>query len=573
MFKQFDPKSITLTKNMFFTGKGGVGKTSLSSSLAVNLADGGKKILLVSTDPASNLQDIFKTEIGDKPQPVKEVPNLYVLNIDPERAAREYRESVLAMYRGLLPDSALKNMEEQLSGSCTVEIAAFNEFAALLGDDKIQSGFDHIIFDTAPTGHTLRMLELPAAWNGYIESTGGNASCLGQLSGLTAKKSLYESASGNLKNGALTVIYLVTRPQKLAVAEAARTSRELTELGVKNQAVVFNYVLETRVEGDKLSESFYQTQREVMEKLPDEFKSFEKFVGYLKPFNIVGIENIRALLTGKEPAAHEDEGKNEAALAKAAPFSKLIDVLYLSGKKVIFAMGKGGVGKTTVACEIAKGLSAKGAKVHLTTTDPAAHLKYLIQGGDRLRVTEINPKAEIESYRAQILAEAAKTMTQENIDYIKEDLMSPCTEEIAVFRAFAEIVAGAGEETVVIDTAPTGHTLLLLDATQNYAREAARASRKTETAITKLLPRLRDKTFTEIVIVTLPEATPYFESIRLKADLARAGIINDTFVINNVTAGIKTKDKVLARRGKSELKWIERIAAEIPNVYLAEHKI
>jgi len=573
VFKSFNLKNIKSTKYMFFTGKGGVGKTSLSSSLAINLAESGKKVLLVSTDPASNLQDIFNTAIGNKPQAVKGIKNLYILNLDPEKAAAEYKESVLSMYRGLLPDSAIQSMDEQLSGSCTVEIAAFNEFASLLTDEKTQAEFEHIIFDTAPTGHTLRMLELPAAWNGYIEMTGGNASCLGQLSGLTARKGVYENATNSLKDKAHTTIYLITRPQKLAVAEAVRTSKELNELGIKNQAVVFNYVLENSVKGDELSESFYNSQQAVMASLPQEFGNAEKYTSYLMPFNIVGINNIRDLITGKEHTPEAIKNDSTAVLSKAAPFSRLIDDLYNSGKKVIFTMGKGGVGKSTIACEIAKGLSAKGAKVHLTTTDPAAHLRQIIQGNANLRITEINAKVEIERYQAEIIAEASKSMTQENIDYIKEDLMSPCTEEIAVFRAFADIVASAGEEIVVIDTAPTGHTLLLLDATQNYAREAARASRKTETSITKLLPRLRDKSFTEMIIVTLPEATPYFESMRLRADLARAEINGNTFVINNITAGIKTKDKILAQRGAAEIAWIKRIADEIPNVYVAEHNL
>lgn len=572
MFKKFNLQNIKATKYLFFTGKGGVGKTSLSSSLAINLADNGKTVLLVSTDPASNLQDIFKTKIGNKPQAVKEVPNLFIINLDPEQAAKEYRESVLSMYRGLLPDSAIANMEEQLSGSCTTEIAAFNEFSSLLTDKKIKGKFDHIIFDTAPTGHTLRMLELPAAWNGYIEQTGGNASCLGQLSGLTDKKQIYENSANTLKDKTQTTLYLITRPQKLAIDEVLRTSKELKELNIINQVVVFNYVLENCVKSDMLSETFFNTQQEVLKNLPKELNAFDKYMSFLKPFNIVGIDNIRHLITEKE---HKPQNaNNDIALdSQTKNLEQLIYDLYNSNKKVIFTMGKGGVGKTTIACEIAKGLSAKGAKVHLTTTDPAAQLKYLIKGNANLRVTEINPKVEIENYQKQIIAEASKTMAQDKIDYIKEDLMSPCTEEIAVFKAFADIVASAGNEIVVIDTAPTGHTLLLLDTTQSYAKEAARASNKQETSITKLLPRLKDKNFTEIIIVTLAEATPYFESIRLQEDLKRAGIINDTFVINSVMAGIETKDKILYQRGQSEKIWIDKIKKEIPNVYLAQYKL
>lgn len=572
MFQKFNLKNIKPAKYMFFTGKGGVGKTSLSSSLAINLADTEKSVLLVSTDPASNLQDIFKTTIGNKPQSVKQVPNLYIINLDPEQAAKEYRESVLSSYRGLLPDSAIANMEEQLSGSCTTEIAAFNEFSSLLVDEKIKNKFDHIIFDTAPTGHTLRMLELPAAWNGYIEHTGGNASCLGQLSGLTDKKQVYENAAKTLKDKKHTTLYLITRPQKIAVDEVVRTARELAELNITNQVVVFNYVLESCIKGDKLSKSFFDNQQAVLNNLPKELVAVEKFMSYLKPYNIVGIDNIRHLIT-EQKSMPQQVFKNTKLKSKTKSLQNLIEDLLKSNKKVIFTMGKGGVGKTTIACEIAKGIASTGAKVHLTTTDPAAHLKHFIKGDKNLRVSEINPKIEIERYQKQILTEASKIMTKARIDYIKEDLMSPCTEEIAVFKAFADIVASAGEEIVVIDTAPTGHTLLLLDTTQSYARETERASKKQETSIAKLLPRLRDKNFTEIIIVTLAEATPYFESIRLQNDLKRAGITSDTFVINNVMAMHETKDEILKTRGQAEIEWIKKIAKQIQNIYVAEYKL
>lgn len=569
--KNFSLENLILTKYLFFTGKGGVGKTSLSASLAINLADSKKKILLLSTDPASNLQDIFKTKVSNKPQVIKEIHNLYILNLDPEKAAAEYRESVLSMYRGLLPDAALINMEEQLSGSCTTEIAAFNEFASILTDDKIKQQFDHIIFDTAPTGHTLRMLELPAAWDGYIENTGGNASCLGQLSGLSEKKQLYENAAKTLKDEKLTTLYLVTRPQKIAVDEVVRTSGELLELNIKNQVIVFNYILKNFIKGDRLSESFYSNQQKILNSLPKVLEPFTKYAGYLKPYNIVGIGNIRNLI--KEDSLPLNNKIKRPQISKnTKPFKQLINDLYKSGKKVIFTMGKGGVGKSTIASAIALGLSEKGAKVHLTTTDPAAHLKHLVKGGKNLRVTEINPKMEIENYRSQIINEASKTMTKESLDYITEDLMSPCTEEIAVFKAFADIVANAGEEIVVIDTAPTGHTLLLLDTTKSYAKEAARASKKEENSITNLLPRLRDKNFTDVIIVTLAEATPYFESVRLKDDLARAQIFCDTYVINNVTANIETKDNILKERGLAEIDWINKISGDIKNVYICEHQ-
>lgn len=243
--KPFNLKEIGLTKYLFYTGKGGVGKTSAACATAVTLADQGQKVLLVSTDPASNLQDVFATDLDNKGVAIKEVPGLVVANLDPIQAAAEYRESVIAPYRGKLPEAVLSNMEEQLSGSCTVEIAAFNEFSNFITNAKAQAEYDHIIFDTAPTGHTLRMLQLPSAWSDFISESTHGASCLGQLSGLEARKEIYKEAVATLADGGRTTLMLVTRPEATPLKEAARATGELAELGVHNQILIVNGVLES----------------------------------------------------------------------------------------------------------------------------------------------------------------------------------------------------------------------------------------------------------------------------------------------------------------------------------------
>ena len=555
MYELFNPLKIKLTKYLFFTGKGGVGKTSAACATAVNLADGGKKVLLISTDPASNLQDVFGTELTNKGTTIKEAPNLVVANLDPVQAAAEYKESVIAPFRGKLPDSVLDNMEEQLSGSCTVEIAAFNEFSNFITDEKIQKEYDYIIFDTAPTGHTLRMLQLPSAWSNFIAENTHGASCLGQLSGLESKKAVYKKAVNTLADSKMTTLILVSRPQNIPLKEAERASFELKELGIGSQILIINGILNSF--DDDISQSIYNKQQESMKDMPDGLKGIKTFMIPLRAYNITGIENVRAILN-----RDSFEIKDEKISAEKIPDLKsVIDDLYSSKKRVIFTMGKGGVGKTTVAAAIALGLSEKGEKVHLTTTDPAAHLDFVIKGSKNITVSHIDEKEELSKYKEEVLSKARKTMADDDISYIEEDLRSPCTQEIAVFRAFAEIVEKAEDKIVVIDTAPTGHTLLLLESTQSYNKEIKRSQGDVPMSVKKLLPRLKDKSETEVIIVTLAEATPFYESMRLEEDLKRAGIRNKWWIINASIYAAGTTNDMLKAKSSNEIEWINKIDA------------
>ncbi|AMC93602.1 arsenical pump-driving ATPase [Erysipelothrix larvae] len=553
-FEPFDLDSVPITKFMFFTGKGGVGKTSVACATAVTLADKGFKVLLISTDPASNLQDVFEIELTNTQTRIEGVDNLWVVNLNPIDAAQAYRDSVIEPYIGKLPDNILTNMKEQLSGSCTVEIAAFNEFTKYLVDNDGIDTYDYIIFDTAPTGHTLRMLQLPSAWDHFISESTHGASCLGQLSGLQDNKQKYADAVEILGDRTKTTIVLVAKADSSPLFEAERASKELIDIGISNQVLVINGMI-TKSSNDAIEESMIHKQHLALSKFPQGLELLRTYEIPLRSYNVTGIESLRYLL-------YKDTLIETTAVPtiNSKEIDTLISDLITTNKKIIFTMGKGGVGKTTMACAIALGLANRGQSVHLTTTDPANHLKGFLKEHHNITMSEIDEQKELLKYQEEVLSVARETMDEADLEYIKEDLRSPCTQEIAVFRAFAEIVDRSSDEIIVIDTAPTGHTLLLLDSTQSYHNEIARSQGEVPESVKRLLPRLRNQNETEVVIVSLAEATPYFEASRLIEDLQRANIFSKWWIVNSSLVNVETCSSILKAKQMSEYHWISTIS-------------
>ena len=544
------------TRYMFFTGKGGVGKTTTASAVAVALADAGKRTLVISTDPASNLDDVFGLDAGPQPTAIPDVAGLFVSNLDPDAAAEAFKERAVGPYRGVLPQSAIASMEEQLSGACTVEIAAFNEFTAVLAAPQNTAGFDHVIFDTAPTGHTLRLLTLPSAWSGYVDEHPAGASCLGPLAGLDKRREQYGAAVATLADPALTTLVLVSRAEQSALREAARASAELAALGVGNQRLVLNGLVRDPGE-DPVALAFTERQSAALSGAPAQLARLPATAVDLVAGDVTGLAALREL-AGADVATAADRA--DASTVDLPGLDELIDELDAAGNGVVMTMGKGGVGKTTLAAAIAIALTARGHEVTLSTTDPAAHITDALADAapEGLMVERIDPAVETARYTEEVLA-AAAGLDDEGRLLLEEDLRSPCTEEIAVFRAFARTVDAARERIVVLDTAPTGHTLLLLDAAQSYQREVKRTSADVPEEVSELLARLRDPEFARMLVVTLAESTPVHEAQRLQDDLRRAEIEPFGWIINSSLTASATTHPTLRARAAAEPAQIDHV--------------
>jgi arsenite/tail-anchored protein-transporting ATPase len=557
----YAPDATTATRFLFFTGKGGVGKTSLSCATALRLVEAGKRVLLVSTDPASNLDEVLETRLTNQPTPIAGAPGLDAMNINPVAAAAAYRERLIGPMRGLLPEAALLSMEEQLSGSCTVEIAAFDEFSGLIGNPAAAKDYDHIVFDTAPTGHTLRLMSLAKAWDQFLDQNTSGTSCLGPLAGLEKQRVIYEATVHTLADATATTLVLVSRPQGAALREAERTANELRAIGVTNQCLIVNGRFATDCPEDPIAQAMQQRGQSALTAARAFIESMPSFIVPLRPINILGIAGLRQLLSQEPLGSCLTAAASDWTAPALESLEDLVTSIEQQGHGVIMTMGKGGVGKTTVAAAIAVMLAKRGHSVHLSTTDPAAHLAQTLDGQVAgLSVSKIDPAAETAAYQTEVIQQQGAAMDEAGRALLEEDLRSPCTEEIAVFRAFAREVGKGTGRFVVLDTAPTGHTLLLLDASEAYQRELERQTQSSQPEeVLKLLERLRDPDFTRILLVTLPEATPVHEAAALQEDLRRARIEPYAWVINQSLLHSGSCDPLLQCRERSEHRYLQEI--------------
>ncbi len=547
---------------LFLTGKGGVGKTSIACASAVRLADGGASVLLVSTDPASNVGQVFGVVIGNTLTPIDAVPGLTALEIDPEQAAEQYRERIVGPVRGRLPAAQVASIEEQLSGACTTEIASFNEFTELLTDAGWTAAYDHIVFDTAPTGHTIRLLRLPGSWTDFLTEGTGDASCLGPLSGLEKQREVYAEAVAALSDPDRTRLVLVARAQRSTLAEAARTQAELAGIGITRQYLVVNGILPEPVgdagngqAGDRLAAAIRAREQGALAEIPESLRNSPTDLVALKSTNMVGLRALRGLL---EPEVVPVQS-GPSAQVDPAPLAALVDEIAAGGHGLVMLMGKGGVGKTTMAAAIAVQLAERGHHVHLTTTDPAAHLVDTLVGElAGLEVSRIDPAVEIANYTERVMRTKGAHLDEQGKAMLREDLRSPCTEEIAVFQAFSRVTRDAKDSFVVMDTAPTGHTLLLLDATGSYHREIQRQMGPGMHFTTPMM-KLQDPEQTKVILVTLAETTPVLEAAELQDDLLRAGITPWAWIVNNSIAAAEPRSPLLRLRAQGELPEIARV--------------
>ena len=578
-----------VTSFYFFSGKGGVGKTTMACATAVYLAGTGRKTLIVTTDPASNLADVFEQTIGSRVTNIDAVPNLFAVELDPDKATEEYKERTLAPLRSFMPEESLKVIEEQLSSPCTAEVAAFERFTEFLGNKE----YDVVIFDTAPTGHTLRLIQLPVEWSGVIENSARDGSagqtCVGPAAALAESKIKFDQAISAMRNPEESTFIFVLRPEATPIYETRRSVAELQKLGIDSQQLIVNGIYPESACDNPFMKHRFARQQEFIRIIKDSFSLPARLVE-LRSNDIKGPASLAeigkllletpVLLSGYEPKV-DSAFDYDQPQENNEPDSRIRNLLVPQNgfRRRVFFAGKGGVGKTSVASATAIWVARRGYKTLLVTTDPASHLVQVfdqqienvatrIDGENNLWVTFIDPPAAARQYKERVLAEVSQKYDQERVMAISEELDSPCTEEMATFEKFIEYATLTEYEVIIFDTAPTGHTLRLLKLPVDWNKQLeikiftsteSEADKLTKSRFTEVISTMQDKNKTTFAFVMYPESTPIEEASRAMADLGGIGIETSLVVANLVLPDSILTNEYLSQRKAMQVKYLEEM--------------
>ena len=582
-----------MTRYIFFSGKGGVGKTTMACATAIHYALLGNKTLIVTTDPASNLADVFEQEIGHKITPINvgaihELP-LHAMEIDPDEATREYKEGIIGPFREIMPDDVIASLEENLSGPCTTEMASFDRFINFMGTDE----YDIIVFDTAPTGHTIRLLELPVDWSKHIEESaqGSGQTCLGPVQSIQDSKDKYDKAASLLRDHERTDFIFVMRPEELSLYETVRASKELETIGITSGEIIINGILPEDVCGIEFFRKKYGAQQKVIREAELEISKRKRYM-LLRDNEVKGIDALkdvaRELFQGREAGKRKSakagkrvsaQGKNLRSYELTSFRASALDDLFLpkKGTRAVFFTGKGGVGKTTISCVTAVHVAKKGFKTLIVTTDPAAHIGEVFdvkindepsEISENLFAVMIDQEKAFIEYKDRVLEDARGKYSEDMIAAMEEELNSPCIEEMAAFDKFIRFIESSVYDVIIFDTAPTGHTLRLLDLPFDYAKQAemmidtkegSRAKKETENRFRKIIELIRDPERSVFCLVLYPESTPMIESYRAMLDLRNAGIETQLVVANMILPEEVCVNDFFRNRRQMQMKYLLEI--------------
>lgn len=578
------------TSFIFFSGKGGVGKTSMACAAAVRHADEGKRTLIVTTDPASNLADVFEQPIGHQITPIDGVPGLWAMEIDPDRATEEYVDRAMAPIRAAFPPPMVQVMEEQMSGPCTAEVAAFDRFTDFL-DVPAQNGqaFDVVIFDTAPTGHTLRLLELPAEWSRSIDAAarGSGQTCIGPAAAIQDARAKYERTLALMRDPAQTTFIFVLQPETMAIKETQRATAELGKLGIHTHELIVNGIIPTEETANPLFTARAEMQAGYLQQIENELPLPARRMPLL-PDEIKGLGRLREVgqmlfdgtggnitLPAAPPAASD-------APVTASLKAILPRILPNGRSRSVFFAGKGGVGKTVSSCVTAVWLARQGFRTLLLTTDPAAHLGDVlgipvgveaapVAGVPHLWAANVDPKSAAEAYKTRILDDARQRgRPPEAIKVMAEELNSPCTEEIAAFDQFIDYASQNDWDVIVFDTAPTGHTLRLLELPVDWSKQldvkvfasvdSAVADDVAKQRFGQVIDMMRDPEQSTFAFVMYPESTPIIEAYRAAQELRTVGVEPGLVVANFVIPPEQATTPFSRARRAMQEKYLAEIA-------------